>query len=69
MSYYMAIDQYGHTIHELVHPRKDLMAYYGTQHADKMYVDDKEGKAHHIGYIVKGRWCTVYKVTRIDEDA
>lgn len=66
--HYMAIDQYGHTIHDLKHPRKDLMAYYNTQHADKMYVDTEDGLGKHIGYIVRGRWCTVYKVMRIDEN-
>ena len=62
MANYMAIDQYGHMVSKLVFPRKDLMAYYDTQHAEKLYFDKK-----HVGYIVKGRKCVVYKVTRMDE--
>lgn len=60
---YMAVDQYGHTVHGMTHPRKDLMVRAGVQHAEKMYVDGKDGKTYHTGYIVAGCWYTVYEVT------
>lgn len=60
---FMAVDQYGNTEHGLTRPRKDLMARAGVQHADKMYVDGKDGKAYHTGYIVAGCWYTVCEVT------
>ena len=59
---FMAITQYGETINIKKHPRKELMAHFGTSHAAKMYVDDAEGKAMHTGYVVGGQWCTIYAV-------
>jgi hypothetical protein len=59
----MAIDQYGQTYHGIgPHPRKRLLEILGAKHADKMYVDGKDGKAIHIGYIIRGLWLTIYKV-------
>ena len=60
---YLAISQYGNK-HFLYtdHPRKELIDKAGGRSARKMYVDDKEGNAHHIGYIVAGEWWTLYVV-------
>jgi hypothetical protein len=63
---YMAVDQYGTTYHGLSHPRKDLMERIGRRHAEKMYQDRKDGTSHHVGYVVGGHWCTVYRVERMD---
>jgi len=43
-------------------PRKELMEYLGAKHAEKIYVDTKEGEVAHIGYIIGGEWYTLYAV-------
>lgn len=64
MKTYLAIDQYGHKLLlESKYPRKELLAYHNTSHADKVYVDTKEGTSRHIGYVVSGYWYTLYKLT------
>jgi hypothetical protein len=60
---YMAIDQYGHTYHGLTHPRKDLCERIGRQHVSKMYIDGKDGKTYHGGYVIGGLWLSVCEVT------
>ena len=59
---YMGKDQYVQTYHGLECPRRDLLERLGRQHANKMYVDTKDGQAKHIGYIIAGLWITVYEV-------
>jgi len=66
MRQYMAVDQYGTTYHGLTHPRKDLMERIGCKHVAKMYVDYKDGASHHVGYVIGGHWCDVYRVERLD---
>jgi len=63
---FMAINQYGETVHGLEHPRKDLLNREYAHHADKMYQDKKDGTTVHVGYIIKGNWWTVYKVERME---
>jgi hypothetical protein len=41
--------------------RKGLLAALGATRAEKQYVDDKEGKSWHTGYIVRGVWYTIYE--------
>jgi hypothetical protein len=61
---HMAIDQYGQTYHSLgKHPRKALLDKLCRKHASKMYIDSKDGKAYHVGYIIGGLWLSVYSVT------
>jgi len=59
---YMAIDQYGTTYHGLKHPRKELMERLGYRSASRMYVENKEGKTFHVGYVIGQHWLTVYRV-------
>jgi hypothetical protein len=59
---FMAIDQYGQTYHGLNHPRKDLLSQLGRRHATKMYIDHKDGKTFHVGYVIGGLWLTLYSV-------
>lgn len=59
---YIAFDQYGQHVWIVKHPRKELMQHVGVQSAQKMYVDDKDGGSHHIGYVVGGRWFDVLRV-------
>ena len=60
----MAVDQYGNTYHALgKHPRSELMKRLGCKHAERMYVDDLEGKSYHIGWIIAGHWLTIYHVS------
>ena len=62
MKNYMAIDQYGYTIHGLKNPRKDLMERCGINHASKMYTEYKNGRDIHSGYVIGRQWFTVYEV-------
>ncbi len=58
----MAVDQYGHTYHGLKNPRKELCERLGREHADRMFVDGKDGKTYHVGYIIGGLWLTLFEV-------
>ena len=60
---YMACDQFGNTLHMGDGPpRKWLLKHFCRKSAQKIYVDLKNGKSKHVGYIVAGHWCTVYRV-------
>lgn len=62
---YMARTDAGHTVHltdPKRHPRGQLLAKLGRQHAQRMFIDRKSGPPVHIGYIVAGEWWTVYEV-------
>jgi hypothetical protein len=61
-----AIDQYGSVVHlgDTTYPRKALLAKLYAKHAEKIYVDKTNGTVAHIGYIVQGRWFTLYNVTQ-----
>lgn len=62
MKRYMAINQWGDTYHNLEHPRKDLCEKLYSKHAEKMYVDGKDGNRYHVGYVISGEWLTLYEV-------
>lgn len=67
---HMAIDQYGHTEHNLgPNPRQELLRRYDRTSAQKVYVDKTDGSARHIGWIVAGHWFTVYRVTPMENEA
>lgn len=67
MKNYMAIDQYGSTEHSLgPYPRKELLDRYGRKRASKIYIDKTDGSSIHIGWIIAGRWFTVYEVKRME---
>ena len=57
----VAIDQWGGIVYvDPKRPRMSLLSQLDRTHADKMYVDTKTG-TRHIGYIVAGRWFTLYR--------
>ena len=62
---YMAKSQCG-TIHHLYNvdksPRAQLLAKCGRQHAERIYVDGKDGTPKCIGYVVGREWFTIYEV-------
>ena len=61
---WMAIDQRGNEEHGLRGPpRKALLERLERKSAKKMYVDRKDGTSVHVGYVVGGRWFTLYRVT------
>lgn len=67
---YMAIDQYGHTEHDLgKFPRKELLRRYMVKSAKKIYIEKKSGATVHIGWIVGGHWFTVYNVQPMEKAA
>ena len=67
---YMAIDQYGQIEHGLNgHPRKELMERLDRKRAVKMFRDRKDAPPIHTGYIVGGRWFTLYQVRRMENPA
>jgi len=61
---YMAIDQYGETLHGLEHPRKDIANRlgYSSSSLHKLYVDGQDGEVYHVGYSAGCRWFDVYEV-------
>lgn len=64
MKGYMAIDQYGNTLHLGVtrHPRKRLLEYCGHGgKVSKQYVD-RGGDTLHTGYVVGQMWYTLFEV-------
>jgi hypothetical protein len=65
---HIARDQFGKTWDCFTdHPRKELLEQLGRRHADKIYVDRKDGSARHVGWIIAGLWLTVWKVRPIEE--
>lgn len=63
MTEIMGIDQYGQTYHALgKHPRKALLEKLGYKHAQKMYIDKKDGSTKHVGYIIGGLWIDLFTV-------
>lgn len=60
---YLARDQYGNQwpLHT-DYPRKELLEEFESKHAEKMYIDDKDGNTTHAGYIIAGHWLTVWKI-------
>ena len=63
MKTYMAIDQYGEELHDLgPFPRKGLLTRLGATKASRMYVDGKDGKRYHVGYVVGSHWFNLYEV-------
>ncbi len=59
---FLGIDQFGETYNIKKYPRKELLDQLARQHTSKMYVDKKDGSTRHVGYIIAGRWITVYEV-------
>jgi len=62
---YMAIGHFGTTLtlnDPSKPPRKQLLDKLGASHAHKMYVDDKDGNAKHVGYVVNREWFNIYEV-------
>ena len=67
---HMAIDQYGHTHHNLgEHPRAALLDRLSRSHADKMYIDTAGGDIVHVGWVIGGLWLTVYEVRPMERKA
>jgi hypothetical protein len=63
MKWFMGIDQYGTTYHDLgVHPRKELLTRLGYKHANRMFVDKKDGGTVHCGYVIGRYWITLYNI-------
>ena len=62
--FYMAIDQYGETLHGLKHPRKDIAERVGVTPGalQKVCMDGKDGVTYHVGYVASGRWFEVFEV-------
>lgn len=61
---YLAIDQYGQSerLLEPEHPRKQLLNKLGRNYAKKMYCEQVAGGEKHRGYVISGRWFTLYEV-------
>lgn len=61
---YMAVDQYGETLHGLEYPRKDIAERlgYAPSSLHKVYVDGRDGGVYHVGYSAGVRWFNVYEV-------
>lgn len=66
---FMAIDQYGETVHGLRHPRKELLERCGHTKANKQFTDKKDGTPVHTGYVIGNQWWTLYEVTPFERPA
>jgi hypothetical protein len=64
---FIAVDQYGNTKFLSDHPRKELMDYWGTSHANKMYRNMPDGTYKHVGYIVRGHWYEVLEISPLSD--
>jgi hypothetical protein len=60
---FIGIDQYGNYYKIDKNPRKELLEKFGVKHAEKMYVDTKDRKIRHCGYIISRHWIEVYIVS------
>jgi hypothetical protein len=56
----VGIDQDNTVYRKLVHPRKDLLERLGRKHCQKIYIDHGD-KAYHCGYLIAGRWISLYQ--------
>jgi hypothetical protein len=61
----IAVNQYGHVIHGIKHPRKDLETIRQGK-ACKIYVTGKDGKTYHVGYSIRKEWYSLYIPWRKD---
>tara|TARA_Y100000310_G_C20194014_1_gene583789 strand:- start:291 stop:515 length:225 start_codon:yes stop_codon:yes gene_type:complete len=59
---YLGIDQYGKNYKINKYPRKELLEQLGGTHADKIYVDTKDGITRHQGYVIGGLWIGIYEI-------
>ena len=64
---FIAVNQYGDKVFIENHPRKELMERSGVKHADKMYRNNPDGSARHVGYVVAGNWWEVLKVEPLNK--
>lgn len=67
---WLAIDQFG-TIHWLrtITPRAALLEAMGLKKSggcQPMYVDGSDGKARHVGYIIRNHWFTLFRCESLD---
>lgn len=68
--YVMGVDQYGNRYNDLgEHPKNKLLEILGAKATEKMYIDKKDKKSWHVGYIIKGLWITLYYVTPWEKNA
>jgi len=61
---FLGIDQYGkkYWLNKPKFPRNQLLQLFGSTYTKKMYVDTKNGKTKHIGYIIDDYWIKIYKI-------
>ena len=63
---YIAINQHGEflRLHDPdKHPRLQLMSRLSATHTSKMCCKTKDGKSKHFGYVVRGGWWQIYRVS------
>jgi len=59
---FLGLDQYGNKYILQKYPRKELMEKLGYRSANKMYVDTKNGKVRHEGYVIGPYWINIFRV-------
>ncbi len=63
MTFTMAIDQHGQHYDNLgKHPRKELLSRLYRRNAEKMYINNTDGVAMHVGYVIAGLWLNLYEM-------
>ena len=56
------LDQYGNKF--FAKTVKELKSQLGKTKASRMFVDSKDGKTYHIGYVIGQHWLTAYEPIR-----
>jgi hypothetical protein len=56
------LDQYGNKFY--ADTVKSLKQQIGKTKASRMYVDGKDGKTYHIGYVIGEHWLTAFQPIR-----
>ena len=65
--YHLFIDQYGQ--HVWARTVKELREHCGGGRVSKMYVDKKDGRTVHCGYVVGPRWLNRFAVAPVEVPA
>lgn len=58
------IDQYGCKFYAKT--IKELRQEVGGGRVSKMYIDGKDGKTYHVGYVIGGHWLNAYEPVSIE---
>jgi len=44
------------------HPRQELLDECDRKHAERIFVNRRDGTIEHVGYVVGGEWFSLYRL-------